>query len=170
MTKGKANVERRLSNKEIDEHLGQVKFTKENEAKQFYHLTEQNWFRQYGKGSSAALKKITAKVKKGIKQNKYGGSGQDTLDTGWKKFMKQKPVTKKQKKIVKEKKKVTKDQTVIITKASRKEREQVKKKERKAPSGREYSNTEIHEGVGSKRAVAYRKGHKIKKNDWSYYK
>jgi hypothetical protein len=81
-------VERQLSNQQIDLELSKVKFTNDNFAKQFHHQTQQTWFREYGKGSITMLKKITAKVKRGIKHNRYGESGLNVLDDGWKQYIK----------------------------------------------------------------------------------
>lgn len=164
MARKKSTVERQLSNQEIDEELSKIQFRTNKQAKLFYFNTQQTWFRQYAKGSNEALKKITAKVKKGVIHQKYGNSPLTTLDDGWKRFVKPKP----KKKLVKAQKKLVEQQKKTTEKKTRKKRATVKKTERRAPSGREYSDTEIREGVGSKRAQEYRKKHGIKKGDWSY--
>jgi len=167
MAKKKTEVERQLSNKEIDAELAKVQFSKERHAQLFYFNTEQTWFRQYGSGSKSALNKIIKKVKNGIKHDKYGNSPLTTLDDGWKRFVKPKP-TKAKKKLAKTQKKLVTEQKKTTKKQTRKTREKIKQTERVAPSGRKYSPTEIREGVGSKRAIAYREKHGVDKNDWSY--
>lgn len=164
MVKKESSIERQLSNKEIDGELGKIKFRSEKQAKLFYFNTQQTWFRQYAKGSKAALAKIAKKVKSGIIHQKYGNSPLTTLDDGWKRFVKPKP----QKKLKATKKKIVEQQKKVKVKSDKKQRQKVKQTERRAPSGRAYSSTEIREGIGSKRASAYREKHGIKKEDWSY--
>ena len=117
------------------------------------------------KGSRFATAKIIKKVKDGIKHNKYGDTGLSQLDDGWKRYYKPPKKSKGQKQLEKDQTKIVKAETKKSKIADRKQREHVKKQERKAPSGRVYSSTEIHEGINSKRAQAYRKKHGIPESD-----
>lgn len=162
-------IERQLSNDDIDEELGKVQFSNENYAKQFDHITQQTWFRQYGKGSKSMLRRITAKVKSGIKHDKYGETGLDTLDSGWKRYLK----TKQTKKVYESEKQVSQganmQQRSLVqnnTKLTRKEAEQIKRNYGRAPSGRELLYDEVHEGAGSKRAFAARERAGYAPNDY----
>lgn len=160
-------VERMLSNEQINTELSKVQFTNENYAKQFDHVTNQVWFREYAKGSRTMLNKITAKVKRGIKHNKYGETGLNTLDEGWKRFLKPKyrPEAKKAFENTKEQTQIINEQKEGTNKNQRrKEREQEILKTQ-APSGRVYSYTEAHEGITSKRAKEWRRKHDIPEDD-----
>jgi hypothetical protein len=160
-------VERQLSQQQIFDQLGNVQFSNANYAKQFSHITEQVWFQEYAKGSKTMLNKITAKIKKGIKHGKYGDTGLDVLDEGWKRFLK--PQYRPQAKKAFEN---TQAQTELITEQKegtnkaqrRKEREQEIMKAH-APSGRVYSYTEAHEGITSNRAKKWRRNNDIDESD-----
>jgi hypothetical protein len=127
-------IERQLSRNDIFNQLSGIKFNNENYAKQFYHLSEQNWFVQYGKQSKTMLAKLTAKVKNGIKQGKYGNTGLDTLDDGWKRFLKPlQGANKKQR--AKSEYQEAKEETPL----AEKEKPIRKQKVYTAPSGKEYT-------------------------------
>lgn len=146
-------VERKLSNKQLDAELQKVKFKSASDKANFEQVSRQTWFRQYAKGSKAALVKITKKVKRGIRHGKYTYMQLTTGDAsrGTVKKMKRPQVNKQLEKTMK--------------KISRKQRENIKQKEKRAPSGRKYSYTEIHEGIHSKRAKEWRKKNKISEKD-----
>lgn len=165
MVKLAGKPERKLSNKQLDDALSNVHFSNAEHAKQFDHLSKQTWFRQYAKGSRAAQAKIVKKVRHGIIHDKYTDTNLSQLDEGWKRYYKPPKKSKAQKKLAKTQTKITKETETKIKKSNRKQREQIKKQERKAPSGRGYSSTEIHEGIKSKRAQAYRKKHGIPESD-----
>jgi hypothetical protein len=160
-------VERQLSNDQIDLELAKVQFNNENFAKQFHHQTQQTWFREYGKGSKNMLKKITAKVKHGIKHNKYGESGLNTLDEGWKQFLKPKykPQAQQSFNNTKEQTQLINDQKEGSNKNQRRKGRENEIMQARAPSGRVYSYTEAHEGITSKRAKEWRKKHDIDESD-----
>jgi hypothetical protein len=157
--------ERRLSHKDLDKQLSKVQFKDEDSAKLFYHLSGQNWFVQYARGSNAAANKIIKKVKSGIEHKQYTDTNMAQLDDGWKRYYKPPKKSSAKKKLEKEQTKIVKEETKKSKKVNRKQREKVKAQERKAPSGRAYSNTEIHEGINSKRAKEWRKKNKIKESD-----
>jgi len=163
--KQNAPVEKRLTNKELDRELSKVKFRNKKQEDIFKQISEQTWFRQYAKGSDIAKNKIIKKVKAGIRHGKFTYASKQ-LDEESRGFIEGKKKSKGKQRIEKAQKKIAKEQKVKKEKVSRKRREQIKIQERKAPSGRVYSKTEIHEGIKSKRASAYRKAHGIKETDY----
>lgn len=56
---------------ERDNYINNQKGLSNNQKEFLKNISNQVWFKQYSKESKEALKKITAKVKKGIKKNKY---------------------------------------------------------------------------------------------------
>jgi hypothetical protein len=165
--KSSNSVERRLSNKELDRELSKVVFRNKNQQEIFNQIKETTWFRQYAKGSMDAKNKIIKKVKAGIRHGKftYASKQLDEESRGFIESRKKKKSTG-QKKLEKTQKKIQSEQTQKKKKVSRKQREQIKIQERKAPSGRVYSKTEIHEGVKSKRAKEWRKKNNIEEKDY----
>ena len=159
MPKQKQDVERQLSNKELDSELSKVTFRSLKSQKIFKEISSQTWFRQYAKGSRGQLKKITEKVKKGIRHGKYSYM---SLMTG---TPEQPRGTTKKPKKTKAEKKIEQKQAKIKKTGVRKQREKIKQEERRAPSGRKYSYTEIHEGLRSKRAKEWRKKQGISEKD-----
>lgn len=172
-------VERKLSNKELNDELKNVSFRSKEKQNIFEQISEQTWFRQYAKGSKDACKKIIKKVKKGINHGKYTYAikeiESDVRGTTKEKKQKVKPkqkITKKEETKLKQQKKKTekkiKEPKKVIRNDNRKKKQIEKMQKDTAPSGRKYSATEIREGKGSARAAAWRKRNKINENDWSY--
>lgn len=126
--------------------------------------SETVWFRQAARKSKTVMHGLLRKVKKGIKDGDYDyGKGARHPDEDKRGQMRKhlKPKIKKGKKKVKEsKKKIIK---APIKKITRKEKEKIKQMKYQSPKGRKYSAYEIHEGVNSKRSIAYREKHGIKK-------
>lgn len=58
------------------------------------------------------------------------------------------------------------NQPQLPRKVKRKMKVEKRKQEERAPSGREYSRTELREGLGSKRAFEWRKSHGVATNDF----
>src|SRR5690606_20086145 len=106
--------------------------------------------------SNLLLKKLTKTVKKQIKQyyNKKGMREDKRGQIPDKKV--RKGVTKKE----------MKDKVEKSQKLTRAEKELIKLNYSRAPSGRQYDSTEIHEGKGSKRARAWRIKNNIPVNDY----
>lgn len=161
--KQSAPVEHRLTNKELDAELQKVKFRSKKGKAIFDQITKQTWFRQYARGSNDAKNKIIKKVRKGINHGKYTYMSREDYEK--EESQGKEKLTKQQKKSQKKGKQVIQKQQKTQKKVERKQREKIKINERKAPSGRKYSSTEIHEGIHSKRAKEYRKKHGIKEND-----
>lgn len=155
---------KKINDWQLDIFLANVKFKNPEQQKSFDEVSKNTWFRQYAKKSKTARNKITAKVKQGIKHGKYTYNSGSPEVRGFimpkpKKAEKQKKITKE----VKPKNKIVKKKGSI----TRKEREQIKQTIYRSPSGRIYSKSEIREGLGSKRAIAYRRAHGIPENDYS---
>jgi ketol-acid reductoisomerase len=135
-------------NSEVKKRMNGLTKFQQNKFKQ---VSETVWFKNYAKNSKEKLSKLIKKIKSGVKHGKYGRDTEqrEKVMRGWKK-----PTPKQAKKEKKQR---------------RKEKETEKKeKDPYAPSGREYSDTENHEGRGSKRARAYRERHNIDAGDWKY--
>ena len=133
--------------------------------------SEKMWFNAYAKKSKKNMNTIIKNVRKRIKEGKYDPRNPDYNADGIqgveipKEFKMPKPKKKKKgKKVVK--KKVVRKVEMPKKVSKRKEKEITKKLVKCAPSGRQYSRTEIHEGVGSKRAMQYREKHGIDVNDF----
>jgi ketol-acid reductoisomerase len=135
-------------NSEVKKRMNGLTKFQQNKFKQ---VSETVWFKNYAKNSKEKLSKLIKKVKSGVKHGKYGRDTEqrEKVMRGWKK-----PTPKETKKEKKERRKV-------------REREK-KEKSPYAPSGREYSYTENHEGRGSIRAQAYRERNNIDAGDWEY--
>lgn len=143
---------------------------------ELFNQTDKVWFRQYAKKSKEQLSKILKKVKKGVMAGKYKSpknieDGDEDKEHYGFEMPKQKKEIKKKKKSVEKKKKepVEKKKKLVKKKVKLTRAEKVKKAQiiRRAPSGRVYSATELREGVGSKRAIAYRKSKNIDVKDFS---
>jgi len=173
---GNIKDEMPLTNKQLEDELNKIHFKNKGMQDRFNRIKETTWLRQYAKKSKIQLVKIVTKVKKGIKKGKYlSASEYEEFKKGKqiephviKPKIKKKPkvkTTKEDNKAVtvkKGKKKISAGGKVL----TRKEKEKVKSNLDTAPSGRKYSYTEIHEGKGSKRAIAYREKNGIKANDY----
>lgn len=170
------NMERRLSNKELDRELSKVQFSSNIHQATWDKISNQVWFRQYARGSSVALKKITKKIKDGIKKNKYTTSDLSKPVSGFEKpskIKKKKKTSKGEKKLKKETEKLqkktkrtVKEPEKVIKQDKRKKRVVERAQTEKAPSGRAYSKTELREGKGSKRSREWRKRNGIDENDF----
>ena len=164
-------AQKKLSSEYIDDYIDKQNL-KGEQKEILKQQAGKTWFRQYAKKSKENLKKITEKVKKGIKHGKYTYDSKDSVggDRGFvkpkiKKEKKQKAGKKKtsgKKKVAGKKKVVSAPKKKVV----RTFRESEKQKSRVAPSGRQYSKTEIHEGINSKRAKAWREKNGIRADDF----
>jgi hypothetical protein len=155
----------KLSDSQIDSYIESQKrgFKSESQKSDFEKKSQTTWFRQYVRKSKTRLKTITAKIKRQIKQGKgsYYSEGRNPEEDKrgvWDMPKEKKRLTKKEVKTKTAKKKKVK--------ISRVEKEKVKQITRRAPSGRVYSKVELHEGLNSKRAVAWRAKNGIAKGDF----
>lgn len=144
----------------INKYVREQKGLSERQKNLLKEKSEQTWFRQYAKKSKEHLIKITKTVKKQIKENKGNYYSEH-----------RKPQEDRRGFIApKQKKRITKKQMhtqIKKEKLTRKEKQEVERITRRAPSGRVYSPTEIREGVGSKRSMEYRERKGILKSDYS---
>ena len=157
----------RLTNEDLDRKLNSSSKNLSSEQKQIFNkIASKTWFRQYAKRSKENLNKIVEKVKKGVKHGKY------TYESG---FIEEGrgfilPKVKKSKKKQEPKTKNVKVQTQTSkkkTNVKRKQRVVERQKKEIAPSGRQYSATELREGKGSKRAREWRVKHGIPEGDYT---
>lgn len=156
----------RINNEMIDKKIqSSGKGLNEQQKLILEKVSEKTWFRQYAKKSKDNLNKIVEKVKDGIKHGKYTYETK-LIDNAPKDFIMPKPKKKTTvKKKTTGKKKATGKKKV--TYAKRKQKIIEKKKKEFAPSGRQYSATELREGKGSKRAREWRIRNGIPEGDFS---
>ena len=170
---------RKKTKEEIDKDINEtiqekLKGLNSDEQERFLKVTGQSWAMGYMRKNDLAKRKLLKKIREGVKQGKYGDTDLNAPKAGYpyeekpkvKKERKKKPVTKKQKSAIEKEKGVIKSKKAVYPKEPRAQREKRLQATLTAPSGRKYSKTEIHEGVGSKRAVEYRARHNIPKNDF----
>lgn len=150
------NKEHPPTEKEINDYIKNQKGITGKQKDILIEKSKETWFRQYVKDSNLHLKKLTKTVKKQIKQyyNKKGMREDKRGLISDKKI--RKGVTKKE----------MKDKVEKSQKLTRKEKEIIKLRYTRAPSGRAYSETEIHEGKGSKRAQEWRIKHGLSRHDY----
>ena len=170
-------TQKKLSSEYIDDYIDKQNL-KGEQKEILKQQSGKTWFRQYAKKSKENLKKITEKVKKGIKHGKYTYDSKDSVG-GDRGFVK--PKIKKEKKQKTGKKKATGKKKVSTTTkqgvkrkvempkkmSKRKEKEIARRIVERAPSGRKYDDVELHEGLGSKRATEWRINHGIPADDFS---
>lgn len=135
----------------------------------FKHITDQTWARQYMRGSKSQLKKLTSKIKKGIKHGKYGsGLSPAKGETNGKILPKVKRKGKK-----KSTKKVAKTsmtgQKIVPQKTETKPKKQVSAKTetrivRAAQKYPKASKYELQHGVNSAASMKYREKHGLPKS------
>jgi len=139
-------------NKTIEKHL--KTFKNPHEKAIFNKIKNEGWFKSYALKSKSQLRKITAKVKKGIKHgqftygnNKIGGKQPDKTKG------ERKSIPKKSKK---ENKRENEIQEKIKKSKSKTNKQKYKSGSKKYPDA---SNYELLHGVNSKASQAYRKKH-----------
>ncbi|MDD2208255.1 MAG: hypothetical protein PHU45_02750 [Bacilli bacterium] len=155
MTKKKTIREKPVNEKEYQEAISKaLKNLNVKDKNLFKTLSKQGWFKSYGLKSKSQLRKITAKVKKGIKHgqfsygnNKIGGKQPDETK-GKRKTVpkKEKPEIKKEK-VIQEKIKKSKSKTNV---------QKLKAGSKKYPDASYY---EILHGINSKASQSYRQRH-----------
>lgn len=152
----RVNKEHPPTEKEINEYIKKQKGLSEKQKEVLKNASKQTWFRQYVKDSDLKLKTLTKTVKKQIKRfyNEKGTKIDRRGEILDKKI--KKGVTKKE----------MKDKVEKSQKLTRKEREEIQIRYTRAPTGRPYSETEIHEGKGSKRAQEWRMKHGLSRYDY----
>ena len=86
----------RLTSDEISDYIqSHSKSLSDNQTTILNNVSDLTWFRQYAKKSKLNLRKITARIKKGIKQGKYNTSNLGEIGGGEKAFKLPKPKKEK---------------------------------------------------------------------------
>lgn len=142
----------------------------DTQTKLFKDITDQTWARQYMRGSKSQLKKLTAKIKKGVKHGKYtyktpqsdngtNGKIMPKVKKGKKKSIKK--VVKKDMmgKTIPEKKNTTKQERKPTFKSD-KTKARVENARKKYPKATVY---ELRHGVNSAASMKYRERHGLPK-------
>lgn len=158
-----------VKNETIENHLENTKGLNNNQKNVLKHIGEQTWFKQYAKRSKENLKKITEKVKRGIKHGRYTYLSKE-LEPEDKDFIMPKPKKVTKKKVSKPKKKVTKAKPTVVRpkkknittpkETSDKNRQYTPETKKRVESARQKypdaSNYELRHGINSKASQEYR--------------
>jgi hypothetical protein len=150
---------KKLADDELDFILAQTHFKDSTKQEKWNDVSNQTWFRQYAKKSKDNLRRIRAKVKKGIIHDKFNTSPKlgEEPNRGFE-MPKQKKSKGKVKPVVHKNPKTT------LLKAERKYTPETKKRvesaSKKYPNA---SNYELRHGVNSKASQSYRVRHGFSK-------